>query len=133
MHAWVRLKLAKPEEEIRKIPNELGDFEPTDLGIVAYFMHDLKRQGFPTIGIDFADSFSNCEDVVTRGLAGEIVPSAFAQARLAFEKLEKLFDTFWSDEARCVALRGYLAGIGFCLSWLEIREELLKDLTDALK
>lgn len=124
MHAWVLLTFMEDEEEIQTIPRELENFEPTDLGIVLYFMQDLGRHDLPSIGNEFTEPFSYCQDVVTRGLVGEIVPSEFAEARLAFAKLEKLFDTLWSDEARCVALRGYLAGLGFCLSWLEIREEL---------
>lgn len=124
MHAWVLLTFMEDEEEIQTIPRELENIESTDLGIVLYFMQDLGRHDLPSIGSEFVESFRYCQNVVTRGLVGEIVPSEFAEARLAFEKLERLFDTLWSDEARCVALRGYLAGLGFCLSWLEIREEL---------
>lgn len=125
MHAWVLLTLAKHEEEIQTIPRELEDFEPTDLGIVSYFMQNLGRHDFRWIGSEFVQSFTCCQGVVIRGLAGEIVPSEFVEARVAFEKLETLFDSLWVDEPRCVALRGYLAVIGFCLGWLEIREELI--------
>ena len=123
MHAWVRLGLGTREEVIQTIPNELENVEPTDLGIVSYFMQNLGQYDFPSVGNEFREPFSYCRDVVIRGLAGEVVPSEFAEARVAFEKLETLFDSLWIDEPQRVALRGYLAGIGFCLSWLEMNEK----------
>lgn len=125
MHAWVRLNLGTREEEIQTIPSDLENFEPTDLGIVSYFMQELGQHVVPSVGNEFVEPFRYCQGAAIRGLAGKIVPSEFAEARVAFEKLETLFDSLWVDEPRCVALRGYLAVKGFCLGWLEIREELI--------
>lgn len=79
----------------------------------------------PSVGNEFVEPFRYCQGAAIRGLAGKIVPSEFAEARVAFEKLETLFDSLWVDEPGSVALRGYLAGIGFCLGWLETMEELI--------
>lgn len=125
MHAWVRLGLGSRQEVTQTIPSDLENFEPTDLGIVSYFMQELGQHELPSVGNEFVEPFSYCQGVVIRGLAGEIVTSEFTKARVAFEKLETLFDSLWVDEPGSVALRGCLAGIGFCLGWLEIREELI--------
>lgn len=123
MHAWVRIGLAEDEDDIRTIPIDLADFEATDLRVVSYIMCDLERR-MASIDGEFVKVFSYCQDVVCRGLAGDVVPSEFADARAGFEGLGTHLDNLWSDELPTVALRGYLAGIGLCLSWLETRPRL---------
>ena len=79
LHAWVLLTLMEDVEEIQTIPRDLENFEPTDLGIVSYFMQELGQHEFPSVGNEFVEPFSNCQGVVIRGLAGEIVPSEFVE------------------------------------------------------
>mgnify|MGYP001047138395 FL=1 len=58
-----------------------------------------------------------------RGLVGNVVAAEYAEAREAFELFLPFPDLLWGNDSQSTALRGYLAGLGLCLSWLEIRNE----------
>lgn len=121
MHSWVVHHISGSIEEIKSIPHQMSEFEVTEVGLIAFILQDLGNTEFASIKINFEQPLLICEEVVLQGLGGEVFFLKFEQAREAFAKLQPLFDTLWNDEPQDIVLRGYLAGLGFCLSWLELQ------------
>jgi hypothetical protein len=123
MYAWVTEQLGGPAEDIPDIPSQLAAFEISEVRLISYVLGSLEKGMSTTMSSDAKRALKHCKSVVMRGLVDDVVAAEFEEAREAFELLLPFPDLLWGNDSQSTALRGYLAGLGLCLSWLEIRNE----------
>ncbi len=123
MYAWVTEQLVGPAEDIPDIPSQSAAVEISEVGLISYVLGSLEKGMSTTMSSDAKKALKHCKSVVMRGLVDDVVAAEYEEAREVFELFLPFPDLLWGNDSQSAALRGYLAGLGLCLSWLEIRHE----------
>lgn len=128
MHAWVMQRLRGTDHSIHTIPQEVAKFECTELRLVSYMLKSLEADQSASMSSEAEKTLITCRNVALRVLADDVTTAEVKEAQSMFEQLPPFSplwtkgpESLWTSDPPDVALRGYLAAIGFCLSWAEIR------------